>query len=83
MTIYIALLQVCIEKDLARITKQVKRWESVYMHLNVTGPETITIQQNHPGDYKQQKLEVLKVWKWKKGFQATFKFLPMFFRRVK
>ena len=54
------------------------------MYLNVTGPETIVVKQNHPSDYEQQKLEVLKVWKHKRGFQATFKILAdVFFKRAK
>ena len=51
------------------------------MYLNVTGPETVTVKQNHPGDYEQQKLEVLKVWKHKRGFQATFKVLTDVFSK--
>ena len=71
----------CTERDLARIAKQVERWESFYMYLNVTGPETIVVKQNHPSDYEQQKLEVLKVWKHKRGFQATFKILADVFSK--
>ena len=71
----------CTEKDLDRIAKQVQKWESVYMYLNVTEPETIVIQQNHPHDYKQQKLEVLRVWKRKRGLQATFKILADVFSK--
>ena len=69
----------CTERDLARIAKQVERWESVYIYLDVTGPETIIIKQNNPGDYEQQKVEVLKVWKRKRGLQATFKILADIF----
>ena len=49
------------------------------MHLNVTGPETIAIQQNHLRDYEQQKLEVLRVWKRKRGLEATFEVLANVF----
>ena len=69
------LLQVCTEKDLTRIAKQVDRWESFYVYLNVTGPETNVIKENYRGNYEQQKVEVLKLWKHKKGPQATFKVL--------
>ena len=51
------------------------------MYLNVTGPETIAVKQNNPGDYEQQKLEVLKVWKHKRGFEATFKVLADVFSK--
>ena len=51
------------------------------MHLNVTGPETVVIQQNHPCNYEQQKLEVLRVWKRKRGLQATFKVLADVFSK--
>ena len=51
------------------------------MHLNVTGPETFVIQQNHPRNYEQQKLEVLRVWKRKRGLQATFKVLADVFSK--
>ena len=71
----------CTEKDLARIAKEVERWESVHMHLNVTGPETIAIQKTHLNDYEQQKLEVLRVWKRKRGLQATFEVLANVFSK--
>ena len=51
------------------------------MHLNVTGPEIVVIQQNHPRDYEQQKLEVLRVWKRKRGLQATFEVLADVFSK--
>ena len=71
----------CTEKDLARIAKEVERWESVYIYLNVTGPETIAIQKTHPHDYEQQKLEVLRVWKCKRGLKATFEVLAKVFSK--
>ena len=51
------------------------------MHLNVTGPETIVVKQNHPSDYAQQKLEILKIWKCKNGLQATFEVLANVFSK--
>ena len=51
------------------------------MHLDVTGPETIAIVQNHPRDYEQQKLEVLRVWKRKNGLHATFEVLANVFSK--
>ena len=71
----------CTEKDLARIAKQVERWESVYMHLDVTEPEITVIQQKHPRDYDQQKLEVLRLWKHKRDIQATFEVLANVFSK--
>ena len=71
----------CTEKDLAHIAKYVERWESVSMHLDVTGPEGIAIVQNHPCDYERQKLEVLRVWKRKRGLQATFEVLANVFSK--
>ena len=71
----------CTEKDLARIAKEVEKWESISMHLDVTGPEAIAIEQNHPRDYEQQKLQVLRVWKRKRGLQATFQVLANVFSK--
>ena len=51
------------------------------MYLDVTGAETVTIQRNHPGDYEKQKFEVLKVWRCKRGLQATFKVLADVFSK--
>ena len=70
----------CREKDLARIARRVEKWESLYTYLDVTGSETIAIQRNHP-DYEQQKFEVLKVWKCKRGLQATFEVLADVFSK--
>ena len=49
------------------------------MFLDVTEPEAATIKANHPGDYETQKIEVLKKWKTKKGFNGTFKALSEVF----
>ena len=51
------------------------------MFLNITGPEATTIKQDHPGDYEQQKIEVLRVWRCKRGLQATFKVLADVFSK--
>jgi len=68
------LQQPCSETNLAHIAKQLNRWEPVYMHLGVTGPEAEAIKKNHPHDYEHQKFQVLYQWKVNKGqFQGTFK----------
>ena len=48
---------------------------------NVTGPETNVIKENYRGNYEQQKVEVLKLWKRKNGLQATFKVLADVFSK--
>ena len=69
----------CSEKDLASIAKQLIGWEQVCMYLDVTEPEAVTIRANHPGDYETQKIQILKSWKTKKGFNGTFKALSKVF----
>ena len=51
------------------------------MYLNVTEAETVAIQRNHSQDYQQQKFEVLKLWKGKRGLHATFKALANVFSK--
>ena len=51
------------------------------MYLNVTGSETSAVKENYRGNYEQQKVEVLKLWKCKKGPQATFKVLADVFSK--
>ena len=75
------LQQVCTEKDLVCIARQVEQWESLYAYLSITGPETTAIKKDHLGNYEQQKVEVLKLWKRKKGLQATFKVLADIFSK--
>ena len=52
------------------------------MYLDVTEPEAATIRANHPGDYETQKIQILKKWKIKKGFNGTFKALNEVFSRL-
>ena len=66
------LQQPCSEKDLASIAKELIGWEQVYMYLDVTEAEAATIRANHSGDYETQKIQILKKWKTKKGFNGTF-----------
>ena len=69
----------CSEKDLASIAKDLIGWEQVCMYLDVSEPEAATIRANHPYDYETQKIQSLKKWKTKKGFQGTFNALSEVF----
>ena len=53
------------------------------MYLDVTEPEKTAVTANHPRDYETQKIEILKIWKRKKGeFRGTFKALSEVFSRL-
>ena len=66
------LQEVCSEADLTRISERLTEWEFVYKDLGVTESEANEIKNY---DYGQQPLLVLKIWKRRRGFQATFKAL--------
>ena len=66
---------------MVHIARKVDKWDPLYMFLNVTGPEATAIKQNHPGDYEKQKIELLRVWRCKRGLQATFKVLADVFSK--
>ena len=63
---------VCLEEDLTRISERFTEWESAYRYLGVTESEAITIRKY---SYTQQKIAIFKIWKSRRGFQATFKSL--------
>ena len=63
---------VCLEEDLTLISERLIDWESLYKYLVVTESEAIAIRKYN---YTQQNIAILKIWKSRKGFQATFKAL--------
>ena len=62
----------CSEGDLVRISERLTEWDQVYRYLGVTELEATAIREY---DHGLQKNIVLKMWKRKRGFQATFKAL--------
>lgn len=67
-----ALSQVCSDKDLIEIACKLKNWEILSAHLSINNAEQAELKKNHPGDYKLQKIEALKLWKNKIGHMATY-----------
>jgi len=43
--------------------------------LSITNAEATEIKKNHQGDYRQQKIQLLQLWKSKVGKTATYKYL--------
>lgn len=61
-----------MERDLVHLSERLTGWEYLYGHLGITESERNEVKGY---DYGQQKLMILKLWKRRRGFQATFKAL--------
>ena len=58
---------------IAEIADDLVDWELLAPHLGLTESEQKEITKDYRGRYKLQKLQALRVWRWKSGDKATYK----------
>jgi len=74
------LHEICTDKDLIEIAKELDEWESLWASLSITEPEVKEIKKNWQADYLAQKINVLMWWKQNCKSTATFAALSKVFR---
>ena len=75
-----SLSQLCTDKDLIEIAKELNDWETLWASLSITEPEVREIKKDCQADYLAQKINVLMRWKKKCRSSATFAALSKVFR---
>ena len=57
--------------ECAFLCSKMNQWENLRPHLGLTKPNETAIKKDNPGDYEQQKMAMLCLWKRRHGSKAT------------
>ena len=71
----------CCEKHLAEIALRIPEWREVSPFLGLTKADECEILGSAPHSVRLQKIEMLKMWKEKRGGKATYKRLCRVFTK--
>ena len=75
--------QLCLEEHLAEIATSVTEWREISPFLGLTEAEEHEILGPAPHSVRSQKIAMLRLWKKKKGKDATYNRLCRAFRKSK
>ena len=64
------------------IACKLDNWEMLCAHLSISSAEQAELRKNHPGDYRLQKIQALKLWKHKFGRMATYEHLVSIIKKL-
>ena len=64
------------------IACKLDNWEILCAHLSISNAEQAELRKNHQGDYRLQKIQALKSWKYKLGHNATYECLENICKRL-
>jgi hypothetical protein len=63
------------DRQVADISKLIHKWETLLPYLNLSNSDEVVIKRNNPNDYEYQKMQLLYMWKRRRGGEATLNYL--------
>ena len=62
-------------KGLREVSKEIMKWKPLGDYLGIKPPQVIEIEKDYPGEYLEQKYQLLLLWRRNNGKHATWRAL--------